>query len=96
MHVISRKALREFADTHREAEAPLDDWYRTTKRLRWTSLMDVRKTFPHADAVGEFTIFNISGNKYRLATYINYGTGKVYIRPVMTHEEYSRKDWKKR
>jgi mRNA interferase HigB len=96
LHVNSRKALREFADTHREAEMPLDDWYRTTKRLRWTSLMDVRKTFPHADAVGDFTIFNISGNKYRLATYINYGTGKVYIRHVMPHEEYSRKDWKKR
>jgi mRNA interferase HigB len=90
------RALREFADTHQEAETPLDDWYRTTKRLRWTSLMDVRKTFPHADAVGEFTIFNISGNKYRLATYINYGTGKVYIRHVMTHEEYCGKDWKKR
>jgi mRNA interferase HigB len=96
LHGISRKALREFADTHQEVETPLDDWYRTTKRLRWTSLMDVRETFPHADAVGEFTIFNISGNKYRLATYINYGTGKVYIRHVMTHEEYSRKDWKKR
>ena len=96
MHVINRRALREFAHTHQEAETPLDDWYRTTKRLRSTSLMDVRKTFPHADAVGELTIFNNSGNKYRLAAYINYATGKVYIRHVMTHEEYSRKDWKKR
>jgi len=51
---------------------------------------------PHADAVGEFTIFNIGGNKYRLATSINYRTGKIYIRHVMTHEECSRKDWKKR
>ena len=50
----------------------------------------------HADAVGEFTIFNISGNKYRLAPYINYRAGKVYIRHVMTHEEYGREDWKKR
>ena len=58
--------------------------------------MDVRKTYPHADAVGEFTIFNISGNKYRLATHINYRTGKVYIRHVMTHEEYSKEDWEKR
>jgi len=49
-----------------------------------------------ADAVGEFTVFNIGGNKYRLATYINYRTGKVYIRHVMTHEEYSKEDWKKR
>ena len=96
MRVISRKALREFADTHKNAETPLDDWYRIAKRLRWTSLVDVRKTYPHADAVGELTIFNISGHKYRLATCINYRTAKVYIRHVMTHEEYSREDWKKR
>ena len=61
MRVISRKALRESADTHKDAETPLDDWYRTVKRLRWTSLVEVRKTYPHADAVGEFTIFNTSG-----------------------------------
>ena len=96
MRVICRKALREFADTHKDAETPLDDWYRTVKRLRWTSLVEVRKTYPHADAVGEFTIFNISGNKYRLATYLNYRTGRVYIRHVMTHEEYSREAWKRR
>lgn len=96
MRVISRKALRQFADDHKDAETPLDDWYRTVKRSRWASLVDVRKTYPHADAVGEFTVFNIAGNKYRLATYINYRTGRIYIRHVMRHEEYSRKDWKKR
>ena len=58
--------------------------------------MDVRKTYPHADAVGEFTVFNIGGNKYRLAASINYRTGKVYIRRVLTHEEYSKEDWKRR
>lgn len=96
VRVIGRKALREFADAHQDAETPLDDWYRTVKRLRWASRVDVRKTYPHADAVGDFTVFNIGGNKYRLATYINYRTHKVYIRHVMTHEEYSREDWKKR
>ena len=96
MRVISRRALREFASAHQDAETPLDDWYRIAKRLRGTSLVDVRKTYPHADAVGELTIFNISGHKYRLATCINYRTAKVYIRHVMTHEEYSREDWKKR
>jgi mRNA interferase HigB len=94
VRVISRKALREFADAHSDAETPLDDWYRIARRLRWTSLVDVRKTYPHADMVGEFTIFNIRGNKYRLATYINYR--RIYVRHVMTHEEYSREDWKKR
>jgi mRNA interferase HigB len=96
VHVISRKALREFANTHKDAETPLDDWYRIAKRMWWTSLVDVRRTYPHADAVGEFTIFNIGGNKYRLATSIHYRTGKIYIRHVMTHEEYSRQDWRKK
>lgn len=96
VQVISRRALREFASAHKDAETPLDDWYRIAKRLRWTSLVDVRKTYPHADAVGGFTIFNIGGNKYRLATSIDYRTAKVYIRHVMTHAEYGREDWKKR
>ena len=96
MRVVSRRALRGFASAYKDAETPLHDWYRTAKRLRWTRLVDVRKTYPHADAVGEFTIFNISGNKYRLATFINYRTGRVYIRHVMTHQEYSREDWKTR
>lgn len=95
MRVISRKALREFALTHEDSERPLDDWYRIAKRLRWTNILDVRKTFPHADAVGGFTVFNIGGNKYRLATSINYRTGKVFIRHVLTHQEYSREDWKR-
>ena len=96
MRVISRRAIREFASAHRDAETPLDDWFRIVRRLWWTSLVDVRKTFPHADAVGELTIFNIGGNKYRLAASIHYRTGKIFIRHVMTHAEYSRGDWKKR
>jgi mRNA interferase HigB len=63
VRVISRKALHKFADAHQHAETPLDDWYRIAKRLRWASLVDVRKTFPHADAVGDVTVFNIGGNK---------------------------------
>jgi mRNA interferase HigB len=96
VRVISRKALRDFADSHRDAEAPLDDWYRIAKRSRWTSIVDVRKPYPQADAVGEFTVFNVGGNKYQLATFINYRTGKIFVRHVMTHGEYSREDWKRR
>lgn len=95
MRVISRRALREFADTHGDAEAPLDDWFRTVRRSRWANLMDVRKTCPHADAVAGLTVFNIGGNKYRLVARIHYPTGRVYVRRVMTHEEYSRGDWKR-
>jgi mRNA interferase HigB len=68
----------------------------TVKRLAGKSLVDVRKTYRHADSVGEFTIFNIAGNRYRVATYFHDRTGKIYIRHVMTHAEYRREDGKKR
>lgn len=94
MHVISRKALKEAATRHADLEAPLDTWYRSAKKAQWKSLTDVRKTYPHADAVREYTVFNIKGNTYRLIVKINYDTGRVFIRHILTHAEYSRDRWK--
>jgi len=44
----------------------------------------LRETFPHADQVGKFTVFNIGGNKVRLVAAVHYKLGKVYIRHVLT------------
>ncbi len=57
--------------------------------------MEVRRELPTADAVGEFTVFNIKGNAYRLITEVNYRTGRVFLRHVLTHAEYSKGGWKK-
>ena len=57
-------------------------------------LVDVRKTFGTADAVGNCTVFNIKGNSYRLITWISYQTKKVFIKHVFTHADYSKEDWK--
>jgi mRNA interferase HigB len=49
---------------------------------------------PTADAAGRFTVFNIKGNAYRLITEINYQTGRVFLRHVLTHAEYSKGAWR--
>ena len=94
MHVISRKKLLRAAGVHSELAGPLDAWFRIAKKARWTSLMAVRRVFPSADAVGKFTVFNIKGNAFRLITEINYHTGKIFLRHVLTHAEYSKEGWK--
>lgn len=94
MHVISRKKLKEAASQHGDLEAPLDVWFRITKRASWQTLADVRKTFSSADLVEKRTVFNIKGNKYRLITEINYRFQRVYIRHVLTHSEYDQEEWK--
>jgi mRNA interferase HigB len=55
----------------------------------------VREVFSSADQVGNLTVFNIGGNKYRLIAFVDYTYQKVFIRHVMTHAEYDQDDWKK-
>ena len=94
MHVISRKKLLQAASMHSELAGPLDAWYRIARKARWTSLMEVRRVFPSADAVGKFTVFNIKGHAFRLITEINYHTGNIFLRHVLTHAGYSKEGWK--
>lgn len=41
-----------------------------------------------------FTVFNISGNRYRLIVLIDYTYQEIYIRQVLTHAEYDKNNWK--
>ena len=95
VHVISRKKLLEAAGQHAGLGVPLDAWYRITKKADWHNLADVRLVFPAADAVEGYTVFNIKGNAYRLITEINYRTGRIFLRDVLTHAEYSKGVWKR-
>lgn len=94
MHVISQRALRDFWIDHPEAEAPMRRWYGIVRRADWADFASVRRDFPHADAVGARVVFNIGGNKYRVVVEFNFGGRKVFIRAVLTHDEYDKGDWK--
>jgi mRNA interferase HigB len=70
------------------------EWFKIMQRHDFTSFETLRATFPTADKVGDFIVFNIGGNKYRLITAIHFNRRKVYIRHVLTHPEYDRGAWK--
>lgn len=94
MHVISRKKLKGAVAWRGELENPLDAWFRIAKKASWKSLAEVRRTFSSADAVEKWTVFNIKGNQYRLITEIDYNSGRIYVRHILTHDEYDRGGWK--
>jgi len=95
VHVISKKRLEEFWTTHADARDALLAWYGVARRASWDNLEAVRQTYRTAEAVEQWTVFNIRGNHYRLITAIHYNRQKVYIRHVLTHAEYNRGDWKR-
>ena len=52
---------------------------------------EVKVDFPAADFLRNgVTVFNIGGNKYRLVVTMRYDLQRIYIRHVLTHDEYDR------
>jgi mRNA interferase HigB len=94
MHVVSHKAIRQFGEEYPHAESALDHWYRVAKRATWASFAEVKQSFHTADFVAPYVVFDIGGNKYRLVAEINYGRNVLFIRGIMTHQQYMRGAWK--
>ena len=94
MHVITRKRLNDFAALYPEVKTALQHWYRVIRLNKFNTFNELKVLFPHADQVGKLTVFNIAGNKVRLIAAIHYNSHKVYIRNVLTHDEYDKIKWK--
>ena len=92
--VISRWAIRIFAERFPNALEPLLHWASATESSIWKTPGDVRFSFNSADFVEDLTVFDIGGNKYRLIAYVHYRRGIVYIKAVLTHKEYDKGAWK--
>ena len=60
----------------------------------YAHLVELKKTFRSADYVKPYTVFNISGNKYRLAALVDYSIQTVSIQYILTHEDYDEQRWR--
>jgi mRNA interferase HigB len=94
MHVISHKILKEYEENHADCQEALNNWYKVASKAKWSNLVEVQQAFPKAEAVSNFTVFNIKGNKYRLIVDINYQRQLIYIKYILTHAEYDQEEWK--
>jgi len=94
MRIIAKSRLMALAATHGDCMGQVTAWYNIASKAAWHNLGEVRRTFPHADPVGDKTVFNIKGNAYRLIVYIRYDLGIIYIKDPLTHAAYDKDAWK--
>jgi mRNA interferase HigB len=99
MWIIKPRRVTEFIGTYPTALGGLEHWLRVATAAKWRNLVDVRKTFPHADEVKvksgrTVVVFNIKKNDFRLITAIHYNIGKVFVLMFLTHAEYDKEQWK--
>lgn len=93
MRVISRRALRDFWESHTDAEQPLRAWFREARAADWKTPAEVKNRYPSASVLAnDRLVFNIKGNEYRLIVAARYDLGILFIRFVGTHGEYDQVD----
>lgn len=98
MHIVTIKRLLQASEMHRESAKEIGSWIRIVKAARWRNFEELRFSFPDADLVDGFVVFNIRHNRYRLIAAVHFARilerrltlGHVYIGSFMTHKQYDR------
>jgi mRNA interferase HigB len=94
VHVISKRAWRDAVAKDPTLEGPISEWYKVATLANWSNINEVKAAYPHADFVKPYTVFNIKGGHYRLIVKIEYRWKLIFVKGVLTHEEYDKGTWK--
>ncbi len=94
MHLIAITNLRKEAGAYSDVKKQIESWYAVVKKANWQNLEQVKQTYKDTEAVGNFTVFNLKGNKYRLIVGMDYQNQIVYYKYLLTHAEYNKNKWK--
>ena len=99
MRLIKPSTVKVWAKQTPLAESFLLRFIEIVQAQEWDSLVELRKTYPHADAVRisngkTVTVFNVGKTGYRLVTAIHYNSGRMFVLCFMKHSEYEAGKWK--
>ncbi len=93
MRIIARKTLRDFWETHPDAEQPWRAWFHDTKVAAWSRPAALRAVYATASFLANNrVVFTIHGDRYRLIVTINDDYQVVSIRFIGSHADYDRID----
>lgn len=94
MRIISNSALRSFAVANPQAGGPLQGWRRLIEKNRFANWAELKAVFNAVDKVGDLTVFDLGGNKYRLIAYVRFEKQILYVKAVLHHRDYDKGAWK--
>ena len=94
MHIITKKRITEAKILHPECESALNGWLRIIEHNEFKSFAALKSTFNSIDKVEHLYVFDIGGNKLRLIACIHFNRQKLYIRHILTHNEYDKGKWR--
>lgn len=93
MRIVARNTLAGYWMRHPETKEALAHWFNIAKAARWSSMAEVRRSFPKAKALNaERARFEIHGGDHRLIASFDFRRQAVFVKFIGTHAEYDRID----
>lgn len=80
----------DFARTHRAAGKPLQAWRKIVETGACANFAQLKAIMNTTDRVGDFYVFDIGGNKFRVVAAIHFNRQMLFVRHVFTHAEYDQ------
>ena len=94
MHIITRRRITEAKALYPQCASALAGWLKVVEENEFKSFAELKAVFNSIDKVGDVFVFDIGGNKLRLIASIHFNRKKLYIRHILTHQEYDKNKWK--
>jgi len=100
MKIIRSSHLTKCWKKHSRAKRNLAVWEEKIRVAKWKNHREISRTFPLADYIPNsnfthLTVFNISGNHYRLAVDVVFDTQEIYVKWFGSHSAYDSIIWNK-
>ena len=89
---MTEKRIREFVKREPASAETMWRWVDAVEAAAWHNPADLKAMFASASFVGDLVVFNVGGNKYRIAAFVHYRRQIVYIKEIGTHKEYDQWD----
>jgi len=91
MTLIGREKLLTFIRKHTDARNWVNTWIADVEHAEWKGPQQIKDRYKTASFLSEnIVFFNVKGNSYRLQVQIAYGTGKIIVKWIGTHGEYTK------
>jgi mRNA interferase HigB len=89
---VTEKRIREFIKREPASAETMWRWVGAVESATWGNPGDLKETFASASFVGDVVVFNVGGNKHRIAAFVHYRRQIIYIKEIGTHKEYDQWD----
>ncbi|MEJ5064445.1 type II toxin-antitoxin system HigB family toxin [Erwinia sp. MYb375] len=93
MRVISKRPFIEAARCYPNAALSLDDIWKVLNSRDYITPEQLKAQFASLDRFKyrrKWWVINAAGNHLRIITYIKFETQNVFIKHIVTHDEYDR------